>query len=112
MHVIWVELTNVTLLAWMPSNLTPETPVKLVPKIVTFVLPNQFPLGGLTLESVGAGVVLYVNSALAGLVPPGVVTSTLQEPTDPAGTTHSSPPPGEVRTEVAAVPLKVTLLTF
>jgi hypothetical protein len=52
--VIVVEFTTVRLVALFAPNLTTVAPVKLVPRMVTLVLPFLVPLVGLTEVTVGS----------------------------------------------------------
>lgn len=50
-----VSLTTVTLVAAAPPMVTPVTPVKFVPVMVTLVPPAVVPVFGLMAVTVGAG---------------------------------------------------------
>ena len=52
-QVMLVALTNIKLVAAMPSKVTLVAPVKLVPVSVTGVPPTALPVDGTTQESVG-----------------------------------------------------------
>jgi hypothetical protein len=82
--------------------------VKLVPAIVTLVPPARGPELGLTEVTVGGA--MYVYSVLAGLLPPGVVTTMLTAPAAPAGVVAVMVVAFTTKKVVAATPLKVTLV--
>jgi hypothetical protein len=101
--VIDVALATETLVAATPPIVTPVAPVNPVPVIVTGVPPAVVPLLGVNELTVGAGVT-YVNSVLAALLPPGVVTTTLAVPAVPAGAVAVIDVALTTETPVAATP--------
>src|SRR5581483_11872069 len=76
-----VAVTNVTDVAATVPNLTEAPDKKLVPLIVTVLLPAVDPAFGLRLATVGGGLNEYWSAVTIGVVPPGVVTVTLTVPT-------------------------------
>ena len=81
--MIVVAFTTFNAVTATPPIVTPVTPVKFVPVMVTGVPPACGPIAGTTFVTVGAA--MYVKREFAGLVPLGVVTTTLRAPAVPAG---------------------------
>jgi len=101
--VAWIDVAEVTVkLALTPLNVTAETPVKLVPLMVTLV--PTVPLAGAKLAIVGG--LTTVNELVLVAVPPGVVT--LSAPVvAPAGSVAWIDV-AELTVKLALTPLNVT----
>jgi hypothetical protein len=101
------ESMIVTEAAATPPMVTDVAPVKVEPLIVTVCPPVSGPETGLILTTVGAA--WYVYNVFAALVPLGVVTRMLADPTTPAGAVAVMVVPFTTVTPVAATPPIVTI---
>lgn len=112
----WAGVTTVTELALtfvsdvpaVPPNVTAVVFAKLVPVIVTVVLPVDGPLTGDTVVIVGAAIYRYPSVLVTS--PPAVFNTTSTAPAACAGVTTVIDVALELAIEVPAVPPKVTLV--